>query len=212
MTSRNTAPFLIRRLASAVTRIPLLGGSQDEFHINLSSRYRPSMAPVRAVLVTGCVFLVLGILWSIGQASVGYQEARSISAELDRIRQQDAQVIAEAQQGGIDLSEGVLQRLPAEVGLANQLIEKRVFSWTKFLSGLEQAIPPRLVLNSVRLEQGGTMVHLLGSAVSLEDITAFTVGLQDHPTFKDPVLAQHRVGTNGLVEFDVTLRYSQAKL
>jgi Tfp pilus assembly protein PilN len=121
-------------------------------------------------------------------------------------------VIAEARQEGIDLSDAVLQRLPAEVGLANQLIEKRAFSWTKFLTGLEQAIPPRLVLSSVRLEQGGTMVHLLGSAVSLEDITAFTVGLQDHPTFKDPVLAQHRVGTNGLVEFDVTLRYSQAGL
>jgi hypothetical protein len=56
------------------------------------------------------------------------------------------------------------------------------------------------------------MVHLLGSAVNLEDITAFTVGLQDHPTFKDPVLAQHRVGASGLVEFDVTLRYSQAGL
>lgn len=210
--SRNAALFSIRRLASAMTHIPLLGGRRDEFHINLSSRYRSSMAPIRAALVASCVFLVLGILWSLGQAGMGYREARAISAELDRIRQQDAQVIAEARQGGIDLSEGVLQRLPAEVSLANQLIEKRVFSWTKFLSGLEQAIPPRLVLNSVRLEQGGTMVHLLGSAVSLEDITAFTVGLEDHPTFKDPVLAQHRVRTNGLVEFDVTLRYSQARL
>jgi len=210
--TRGAAPFSIRRIAAAITHIPLLGRSGDEFHINLSSRYRSGLAPIRAVLVMGCVFLVLGIVWSLGQAGVGYREARTISAELDRIRQQDTQLIAEARQEGIDLSEGVLQRLPAEVDLANQLIEKRAFSWTKFLTGLEQAIPPRLVLSNVRLEQGGTMVHLLGSAVNLEDITAFTLGLQDHPTFKDPVLAQHRVGTNGLVEFDVTLRYSQAGL
>ena len=209
---RNAASFSLGRLAAAMTHIPLMGGSSDEFHINLSSRYRSAMVPIRAVLVTGCVFLVLGILWSIGQAGVGYREAETISAELERIRQQDTQLIAEARQEGIDLSEGVLQRLPAEVDLANQLIEKRAFSWTKFLTGLEQAIPPRLVLSSVRLEQGGTMVHLLGSAVNLEDITAFTLGLQDHPTFKDPVLAQHRVGTNGLVEFDVTIRYRQAGL
>lgn len=209
---RNAAPFSIRRLAAAMIRIPLLGRSRDEFRINLSSRYRSAMAPIRGVLVLGCVFLALGILWSIGQTGSGYREARAISAEIDRIRQQDTQMIAEARQEGIDLSEGVLQGLPAEVGLANLLIEKRAFSWTKFLSGLEQAIPPRLVLSSVRLEQGGTMVHLLGSAVSLEDITSFTVGLQDHPTFKDPVLAQHRIGTNGLVEFNVTLRYSQAGL
>jgi len=210
--NRNAAPLSVGRLAAAMMHIPLLGRSRDEFDVNLSSRYRSAMAPIRAVLVTGCVFLVLGILWNIGQAGMGYREARAISAELDRIRQQDTQLIAEARQEGIDLSEGILQGLPAEVNLANLLIEKRVFSWTKFLTGLEQVIPPRLALSSVRLEQGGTMVHLLGSAVNLEDITAFTVGLQDHPTFKDPVLAQHRLGTNGLVEFDVTLRYSQAGL
>jgi hypothetical protein len=163
-------------------------------------------------MVTLCVLLTLGVLWSLGQASLGYRDVRAVTAELDRIRQQDTQLIAEARQEGIDLSEEVLQRLPAEVDLANLLIEKRAFSWTKFLAGLEQAISPRLVLSSVRLEQGGNMVHLVGSAVSLEDITAFTVGLQDHPTFKDPVLGQHRVGTNGLVEFDVTLRYSQTGL
>ena len=77
----------------------------------------------------------------------------------------------------------------------------------KFLTELEQAIPPRLALSSVRLDQAGTMVRLTGTAMSLEDITTFTVGLQDHATFKDPILAQHRVGPNGLVEFDVTLQY-----
>jgi len=93
------------------------------------------------------------------------------------------------------------------VDLANQLLEKRMFSWTTFLTGLEQVIPQRLALSSVRLDAGEATVHLTGTAMSLEDITAFTVGLQDHPTFKDPVLAQHRAGTNGLVEFDITLRY-----
>lgn len=70
--------------------------------------------------------------------------------------------------------------------------------------------PPRLALTSVRLDQSSKTVQLTGTAVSLEDITAFTVGLQDHVTFKDPVLAQHRVGSSGLVEFDVTVRYRKA--
>ena len=76
-----------------------------------------------------------------------------------------------------------------------------------YSGGLEQAIPPQIALTSIRLDAGGTTVHLTGSALSLEDITAFTIGLQDHPSFMDPVLAQHRAGTNGQVEFDVTLRY-----
>ena len=199
--------FSVGQLVEPLRHIPMLGGTNDQFHINLSSRYRPSLAPLRMLLVGSCAVLLLGILWSFGQAVLAHQESLTIAAELDRARQQDDQLVVEARQEGIDLSEGALQRLPAEVDLANQLLEKRTFSWTKFLTGLEQAIPPRLALSSVRLDTGGTTVHLTGTAMSLEDITAFTVGLQDHPTFKDPVLAQHRAGTNGLVEFDVTLRY-----
>jgi Tfp pilus assembly protein PilN len=153
------------------------------------------------------MLLALSIFWSLGLAVVAYQECWTIEAELERTRQQDAQVVAEAGQEGLDLSEGALRRLPAEIDLVNQLLEKRIFSWTKFLTGLEQALPPRLALTSVRLDQSGTTVHLTGTAMSLEDITAFTVGLRDHPNFKDPVLAQHRVGANGLVEFDVMLKY-----
>jgi Tfp pilus assembly protein PilN len=116
-------------------------------------------------------------------------------------------VLAEARREGIDLSEEALKRLPIEVELANQLLRQRAFSWTRFLTELEQAIPSRLALSSVRLDPDGTMVRLTGTAMSLEDITAFTIGLRDHATFKDPNLAQHRVGPNGQVEFDVTLQY-----
>jgi hypothetical protein len=50
---------------------------------------------------------------------------------------------------------------------------------------------------------------MIGLAATVEDVTALTVTLQDHTTFRDPVLGQHRVGPNGLVEFDLTLRYRQ---
>lgn len=200
---------LIGYLAEAVRYVPLLGENPTRFHINLSNRYRPAAAPLRTVLVVTCGVLLLGILWSLGQAALGYREARTIEAELNRVRQLDVQLVAEAREEGIDLSEEALKGLSVEVDLANQLLEKRTFSWTKFLAGLEQVIPARLALSSVQFDAGGTVVHLTGTAMSLEDITAFTVSLQDHPIFKDPVLAQHRVGTNGLVEFNVTLRYRQ---
>jgi Tfp pilus assembly protein PilN len=197
----------IGRLVDSLSRLPMVSGNGAYFQINLSSRYRPALAPFRTLLIGSCAMLSMGILWSIGQAFFGYQQTLTIEGELERVRQQDDQLVAEARQEGIDLSEAVLQRLPGEVELANQLLEKRTFSWTKFLSGLEQAIPPQIALTSIRLDSGGTTVHLTGSALSLEDITAFTIGLQDHPSFMDPVLAQHRAGTNGQVEFDVTLRY-----
>ena len=187
--------------------VPGVNDTDRFFHINLSRRYRTALIPFRALLIASCVAFALGILWNIGQAFVGLQQARTIERELDRVRQEDAQLLAQAKQEGIDLSAAALEGLPEEVNLANQLLAKRMFSWTKFLSELEQAIPAGLALSSIGLDPGGTTVHLTGTAVSLEDVTAFTVGLQDHPTFRDPVLAEHRAGSNGQVEFDITLHY-----
>jgi Tfp pilus assembly protein PilN len=182
-------------------------GAEGQFQINLSRRYRPAVVPLRWLLICSCVLLVIGICWDLGHVILTHQESLIIQAELDRVRQQDLDFMAEARREGIDLSAEALKRLPSEVELANQLLEKRTFSWTKFLTELEQTIPPRLALSSVRLDQAGTTVQLTGTAAALEDITAFTVGLQNHATFKDPILAQHHVGQNGLVEFDVTVQY-----
>lgn len=197
----------VARFFEPLKSMPLLRGTDDQFQINLSRRYRPAVVPLRRLLIGSCILLVVGICWDLGHMILTYQESVTIQAELDRVRQQDLDLIAEARHEGIDLSAEALKRLPSEVELANQLLGKRTFSWTQFLTELEQAIPPRLAFSSVRLDQAGRMVRLTGTAVSLEDITTFTVGLQDHATFKDPILAQHRVGPNGLVEFDVTVQY-----
>lgn len=199
--------LLRKRIRSIVVRLSQVFGHQGYFQVPLATRFRWYIHPLRSALMACSVGLCVAIAWGIGQTVLGYQEMWRMSAELEHIQLQDQQVIAEASQEGIDLSNQAMQQLPAEVALANQLLDKRTFSWTAFLAGLEQALPPRLALSSVRLETGGSLVHLTGSAMSLEDLTAFTVGLQDHPKFKDPVLAQHRVGPSGLVEFDVTVRY-----
>lgn len=185
----------------------LRGDGDEHFRINLCRRYCSAVAPLRLLLMGVCAMLASAILWNLAQMMVTHQECRTIEAELDRVRQQDLHLLAEARREGVDLSEHALSRLSFEVELANQLIEKRAFSWTKFLAELEQAVPPRLALSSVRLDHARTAIRLTGTAMSVEDITAFTVGLQNHAAFTDPVVAQHHAGSNGLVEFDVTAQY-----
>ena len=177
------------------------------FHIELSSRYRWYLAPIRLLLMTGCGVLGAMMGWDVAQTTVAYQEVYAKQARLEKVREQDQQLLAEAKQLAIDLSESSLQQLPAEVTLANQFLAKRNFSWTRFLSDLEEVIPPRVSIESVHLDPGSAIIHLTGSAVSLENVTALTVKLQDHQTFHDPVLGQHRTGPTGLVEFDLMLRY-----
>ena len=136
-------------------------------------------------------------------------DLQDVQASLDHVRVQDQQLLAQAQREGLDLSEPSLQQLPAEVSLANLVLTKRHFSWTQLLSALESAIPQQVSMKSIRLDSGGAVVHITGLAVTVEHVTALTVTLQNHAVFYDPVLGQHRVRPDGLVEFDLTLRYRQ---
>ena len=177
------------------------------FTINLSSRYRWYLAPARLVIMVVAWVIGAVMVWDLSQSWFAWQEVQSMEAALSQVQERDRELLKEAQQEGLDLSEAALQVLPKEIEFANQLIEKRGFSWTRFLTELERAIPQRIAVNSIRLDPANATIMLTGSARALEDVTTLTVMFQDHPQFRDPVLGQHRVMGNGLVEFDLTLRY-----
>jgi hypothetical protein len=177
------------------------------FAVNLSGRYRWYIGPARVLIVAISAMLCLVTLWDLRQAWDIERENEVMAATVARVHEQDRELLANVARQGMDLSDSAIQLLPKEVAFANQLIAKRGFSWTRFLSELEQSIPPRIAVNSIRLDPTNSVVHLTGSALNLEDVTALTVMFQDHARFKDPVLGQHRDVGNGLVEFDLSLRY-----
>lgn len=199
----------LRRFTGGASSVWVKPGGARFFHIELSSRYRWYVAPTRLMLVALSGIVGVSILWSVAQTVMTMRDREDMQARLDHVRMQVHQLLAEAQQENIDLSGPSSQQLPVEVSLANQLLTKRNFSWTQFLSALEAAIPQHVSIKSIRLDPGSTVVHMTGLAVKVEDVTALTVTLQDHVIFRDPVLGQHRVGPDGLVEFDLTLRYRQ---
>jgi Tfp pilus assembly protein PilN len=200
---------IFRIFAGKTNSFQVKPGGARYFHIDLSSRYRWYVAPTHLALVALSGILGVSILWSVTQTVMIMRDRHDMQAHLDHVRKQDHQLLAEAQQEGIDLSGPSLQQLPAEVSLANQFLTKRHFSWTQFLAALEAAIPEHVSIKSIRLDQGSAVVHMTGLAVTVEDVTMLSVNLQDHAIFRDPVLGQHRVGPDGLVEFDLTLRYRQ---
>ena len=198
---------ILTRVADRIGSFRWQTGGSTYFHIELGSRYRAYVAPARLVLQFTALGLGLWLSWNAAQAWMAYQDLQELQARLDQVREQDQQLIREAQAEGMDLSDAALRQLPAEVGLANQLLAKRNFSWTQFLSGLEEVIPPRVSIKGVRLDPASAVIHMTGAAVSVEDVTAFTLKLQSHPVFHDPVLGQHHLGNDGLVEFDLRLKY-----
>lgn len=198
---------LIAQIADRIGSFRWQTGGMRYFRLELGNRHRPYVEPARLALLATSLGLGVWVLWSATQTVVAFRDLREIQARLDHVRAQDRQLIADARGEGIDLSETSLRQLPGEVALANQLLAKRNFSWTQFLSGLEEAIPPRVSIKGVRLDPGSAVIHLTGAAVTLEDVTALTLKLQTHPVFQDPVLGQHHMGSDGLVEFDLKLKY-----
>jgi hypothetical protein len=198
---------IITRIADRIGSFRWQTGGTTYFHIELASRYRAYLTPARFVLQLAAMALALWASWSAAQTWMTRQDLQEIQARIEQAREQDQQFIKDAQAEGLDLSEAALRQLPAEVLLANQLLAKRNFSWTNFLSGLEEAIPPRVSIKGVRLDPASAVIHMTGAAVTVEDVTALTLKLQSHPVFHDPVLGQHHLGDDGLVEFDLKLKY-----
>ena len=200
-------PNVITRIADRIGSFRWQTGGSRYFHLELASRHRQYLAPARAGLALICVALAIWVSWSAAEALWAFQNLHEIQARLDEARAQDQQLVREAREEGIELSEAIVRQLPGEVALANQLLAKRNFSWTQFLSGLEEAIPPRVSIKGVRLDPGSAVIHITGAAVTVEDVTALALKFQSHALFHDPVLGQHHSGSDGLVEFDLTLKY-----
>lgn len=180
---------------------------QKPFRINLSSRHRAYLGPLRTGLVALVLVLVGGIAWNLSQVLMVHGEAGQVQLALERVQEQDRLLMAQAAKEGLDLSDAAWQRLAGEVAFANQLIAERTFSWTQFLSSLEEVVPAGLAIDSIRLDSKSSIIRLTGVAMSLEDVTAFTLVLQDHRVFKDPVLVQHRGVENGMIGFELAVRY-----
>ena len=197
----------MKRIADRIGSFRWQTGGTRYFHVELGNRSRRYVAPARVVFQAVAIGLGLLVSWNVIQTWLAFQNLQELQARLEDAREQDQRLLKEAQAAGFDLSEAALQRLPAEVALANQLLAKRNFSWTHFLSGLEEAIPPRVSIKGVRLDPASAVIHMTGAAVTVEDVTALTLKLQSHPVFHDPVLGQHHLGSDGLVEFDLKLKY-----
>ncbi len=210
MDGRDLRPFGLDAGGEAIPSdaLPAFAGlRKNPARVNLGSRARSYVGTARAALALIAVALIGLIAWDFQQARAIEEQAAAVEQSLARVREQDSRLLLQAQAEGFDLSDAALQRLPREVAFANHVIAKRVFSWTRFLTDLEEAVPPRIAINSIRLDSKESVITLAGLALTLKDLTALIISLEDHRAFQDAVLGQHRVLESDTVEFTLTVRY-----
>ena len=106
---------LVSKVRDFALRVGQPSARSGAFAINLSSRYRWYLAPARLVIMLFAGAIGLAILWDISQAWLVWQDVQSMESALNQVQDRDKELLREAQQEGLDLSEAALQVLPKEM-------------------------------------------------------------------------------------------------
>jgi len=177
---------------------PMFSRQQQIPTMNLSFQ-SPAVAIVRRV--QWALFLIA--LTSIGFAVSFLQESRSLGEESDyyehalarqhKITQLFTEDMARA---GLTLTDEQINAVRKEIAFANQLTEKRDFSWTEMLHNLEEGMPRHVSINSVRLNFQDSTIRLHGTVKTIQDLDALVTKLNETGTFSRVSLTEHNFQTN----------------
>lgn len=140
----------------------------------------------------GLVLICVGLSGWWWPESRGLNEAAErYEAGAARTEMLNRQFEAQLARDGLTIPGDQVALVQGKIAFANQLAEKRSFSWTRLLSELEDAVPPHVSIGSVKLDFQQSRIMLDGVARSLQDVNAFVRALQHQRAFQEAVLVKH---------------------
>ena len=180
---------------------------------NLSTRpfynerlVRLALLFLAVVVVAATVFNVTRILrYSRSDTRLATQASRDEARAAD-LRKQAAELRASVDLKQIEqASEGARQ--------ANDLIDRRTFSWTELLNRFETMLPDDVHLNSVRPRVDrdvGVLLRVAVAARGIDDVSAFIEKLDESGVFANVRPAEEHVDEEGLLQSMLEMGYRQA--
>jgi Tfp pilus assembly protein PilN len=101
------------------------------------------------------------------------------------------------------------QQLVKNLNAMTGLLQARRFSWTRFLTRLEDVFPEGIALTKLDLHPGDLTATLEGYARSPEALSRLMIGLERSRSFKNPLLKRQSMD-KGILSFDVIVVYNEA--
>ncbi len=98
------------------------------------------------------------------------------------------------------------EKLVKDLNAMSVLMDARKFSWTRFLTSIERAVPVGVALNKVEFNPKERTLSIDGLAQSPESLRDLVVGFEKSPSFKDPFL-KHQSLEKGIISFNVVAVY-----
>jgi hypothetical protein len=166
---------------------------------NLSTRpFYNERAVTIAIALVALLVLLLTVVNAFELRRLSTERQR-LQAVIERDQAEATRIRARTTDAQREADAAVLARLAGSTREANDLIDRRTFSWTSFLGLIEHTLPldVRLVDVSPRVEQGTFRVSMTVIARDLSDLGTFIDALRDTAAFRDVAAVDQQTNEDG---------------
>jgi Tfp pilus assembly protein PilN len=170
---------------------------------NLSTRPFYNDRAVRLFLLLGLVLVVVATLFNVTRILrySGTNTELAAQAARDESRVAELQASAAALRGSVDPKQ--IEAASTDARQANDLIDRRTFSWTELFNRFETTLPADVRITSVRPsvdESGQTVLLVTVVARTVEDVNQFMENLDATGAFARLTPTRERINEEEQVE------------
>jgi type IV pilus assembly protein PilN len=179
---------------------------------NLSTRPFYNEGTVRVWLIAVAVIVGAATVFNVSRIlhySRNDTEA-ALSASQDETTAAALRAAAVKERASVDTKQ--IAAASTEAREANNLIDRRTFSWTELFNVFEKTLPPDVRVTSVRphLDEKDRRIQLGVTLVSrnIDDVNQFMENLQGTGAFEDLIPREVHVADNGQFETVLAMKYA----
>jgi type IV pilus assembly protein PilN len=178
---------------------------------NLSTRPFYNDRAVRAWLALAAVIVIAATVFNISRVLHYSQNETQLALQASQDEQEAAALRAAAakERASVDIKQITTESARARE--ANDLIDRRTFSWTELFNRFEATLPPDVRITTVhpRLDEKDRRIQLSVTVVArrVDDIDQFVENLEGTGAFQRLLTTETRQADNGDWEGTVTMKY-----
>ena len=170
---------------------------------NLATRPFYNDSAVRLWVMILALVVVAATAFNVTRLLQYSRSDTELATQASRDEARTTELRAEAAQLRASVDPKQVENASAEARLANDLIDRRAFSWTELFNTFEATLPDEVRITAVRPkveEDRRIVLAITVVARSVEDLDKFDTNLEDTGTFRDLVPREDRVNEQGQIE------------
>ncbi|PWT84930.1 MAG: hypothetical protein C5B57_03920 [Blastocatellia bacterium] len=177
---------------------------------NLATRPFYNEAAVRLTLVVLAILALAATVFNVTRViQLSRRDTRLvIQSARDEARAADLGTSAEQLRGTIDTK--ALERASSDARQANELIDRRTFSWTELFNRLETTLPDDVRITAIqpRLDpKRGVVLTLIVLAKGVDEVNQFMENLEATGAFADLIAHENHFDEQGQLEAALDTAY-----